>query len=321
MNHQDQESESYNLITNSSWLEIRLFYVRITPCVIDSVPDHLTLRHLRREISTPLEINGSTIPGVDSASVSLRRDRLNKESSEVTYVSTDSVRVTGAVEFEVLENKDLFLSEDGGIGACRRSLYRRVFGGVPVILTKTILVSPRRKGSRHGMLDVIPEDDEMETEKVQNDGGSNGSVRLRKVQPAQALPLVVTINCIEDCAIEQGSLAGVASVEHVPLSRLADGKIESAAAVLLHSLAYLPRAAQRRLRPYQFILCLGSANRAVDSALAADLGSGLFMWTRAGRRDRGHSDGFIPWFAASDAFAFPPRTLCFRMAWLGAAAM
>ncbi|KAJ9188290.1 hypothetical protein P3X46_003661 [Hevea brasiliensis] len=90
--------------------------------------------------------------------------------------------------------------------------------------------------------------------------------------PAQALPLVVTINCIEDCEIEQGSLAGVASVEHVPLSRLADGKIESAAAVLLHSLAYLPRAAQRRLRPYQFILCLGSANRAVDSALAADLG-------------------------------------------------
>ncbi|KDP28567.1 hypothetical protein JCGZ_14338 [Jatropha curcas] len=90
--------------------------------------------------------------------------------------------------------------------------------------------------------------------------------------PVQALPVVVTLNCIEDCAIEQDSLAGVANVEHVPLSRLADGKIESAAAVLLHSLAYLPRAAQRRLRPYQLILCLGSADRAVDSALAADLG-------------------------------------------------
>ncbi|KAH8516862.1 hypothetical protein Peur_048114 [Populus x canadensis] len=86
------------------------------------------------------------------------------------------------------------------------------------------------------------------------------------------LPLVVTLNCIEDCAIEQDSLSGVASIEHVPLSRLSDGKIESAAAVLLHSLAYLPRAAQRRLRPYQLILCLGSADRAVDSALAADLG-------------------------------------------------
>ncbi|XP_027351667.1 C-terminal binding protein AN isoform X2 [Abrus precatorius] len=86
------------------------------------------------------------------------------------------------------------------------------------------------------------------------------------------LPLVVTLNCIDDCSLEFESLAGVASVEHVPLSRLSDGKIESAAAVLLHSLAYLPRAAQRRLRSYHLILCLGSADRAVDSALAADLG-------------------------------------------------
>ena len=90
--------------------------------------------------------------------------------------------------------------------------------------------------------------------------------------PQQNPPLVVTLNCIEDCAIEQESLSGVALIEHVPLSRLSDGKIESAAAVLLHSLAYLPRAAQRRLRPFQLILCLGSADRAVDSALAADLG-------------------------------------------------
>ncbi|KAH1235023.1 C-terminal binding protein AN [Glycine max] len=86
------------------------------------------------------------------------------------------------------------------------------------------------------------------------------------------LPLVVTLNCVEDCSLEFESLAGVATVEHVPLSRLSDGKIESAAAVLLHSLAYLPRAAQRRLRSYHLILCLGSADRAVDSALAADLG-------------------------------------------------
>lgn len=86
------------------------------------------------------------------------------------------------------------------------------------------------------------------------------------------LPSVVALNCIEDCVLEQDSLAGVALVEHVPLGRLADGKIEAAAAVLLHSLAYLPRAAQRRLRPYQLILCLGSSDRTVDSALAADLG-------------------------------------------------
>ncbi|KAL3615671.1 hypothetical protein CASFOL_041332 [Castilleja foliolosa] len=89
---------------------------------------------------------------------------------------------------------------------------------------------------------------------------------------AHALPLVVTLNCIEDAVLEQECLSGVAQVEHVPLSRLADSRIESAAAVLIHSLSFLPRAAQRRLRPWQLILCLGSSDRAVDSALAADIG-------------------------------------------------
>uniref|UniRef100_A0A7N1A3X0 D-isomer specific 2-hydroxyacid dehydrogenase NAD-binding domain-containing protein n=1 Tax=Kalanchoe fedtschenkoi TaxID=63787 RepID=A0A7N1A3X0_KALFE len=89
---------------------------------------------------------------------------------------------------------------------------------------------------------------------------------------ASPLPTVVTLNCIEDPSLEQSSLAEIAAVDHVPLSRIAEGKIESAAAVLVHSLAYLPRAAQRRLHPYQLILCLGSSDRTVDSALAADLG-------------------------------------------------
>lgn len=86
------------------------------------------------------------------------------------------------------------------------------------------------------------------------------------------LPLVVSLNCIEDCTLEQESLAGIATVEHVGLNRLAEGRIESASAVILHSLAFLPRAAQRRLQPWQLILCLGSSDREVDSALAADLG-------------------------------------------------
>ncbi|KAM1011682.1 hypothetical protein ACFX2C_046994 [Malus domestica] len=39
----------------------------------------------------------------------LHRDRVDKESSEVTCVSTDSVRVTGGVEFEVYKNNDMVL--------------------------------------------------------------------------------------------------------------------------------------------------------------------------------------------------------------------
>ncbi|KAL6513607.1 hypothetical protein OROGR_021093 [Orobanche gracilis] len=87
-----------------------------------------------------------------------------------------------------------------------------------------------------------------------------------------ALPLVVALNCIDEPVFEQECLSGVAQVEHVPLSRLAESRIDLAAAVLIHSLSFLPRAAQRRLRPWQLILCLGSSDRAMDSALAADLG-------------------------------------------------
>ncbi|XP_008805571.1 C-terminal binding protein AN-like [Phoenix dactylifera] len=101
---------------------------------------------------------------------------------------------------------------------------------------------------------------------------------------AADLPLVVSLNCLEDPSLEQEVLAGVAAIEHVGLSRLADGRIESAAAVLVHSLAFLPRAAQRRLRPWQLILCLGSTDRTVDSALAADLGLRL-VHVDAGRAE------------------------------------
>lgn len=99
------------------------------------------------------------------------------------------------------------------------------------------------------------------------------------------LPLVVTLNCVEETSLEQQCLSGVARVEHVPLSRLAESRIESAAAVLLHSLAFLPRAAQRRLRPWQLILCLGSSDRAVDSALAAELGLGKLIHVDVSRAE------------------------------------
>ncbi|XP_076957459.1 C-terminal binding protein AN-like [Bidens hawaiensis] len=92
--------------------------------------------------------------------------------------------------------------------------------------------------------------------------------------PPSPLPLVVTLNCIEDTSIEHQYLSGLARVEHAPLHLLAESKLESATAVILHSLAFLPRAAQRRLRPWQIILCLGSSDRTADSAIAVELGLG-----------------------------------------------
>lgn len=210
-------------------LEIRLFYVRIVPCAVDTLPDHLTLRHLRRELGIFLEINGSRTPSSDAVSITLRRDRVDKDSSEVTYVSTDSVKISGHVEFEVFEegqdsnlilcgslqrddataawNNGSALENDvktewdmdcyvaNGItttgkstffqpkmGICSPSIEVYVAGccsGMPVILTKTVLVSPRRKLSRQRMLDAIPEDGEMG--KAQTNL-SNGLIRQRKLQ-------------------------------------------------------------------------------------------------------------------------------------------
>lgn len=89
---------------------------------------------------------------------------------------------------------------------------------------------------------------------------------------APRLPLVVALNCLPDCSLEEEALQGVAQIEHVSLTQVGEGKIETAAAVLLHSLAYLPRAAQRRLQPWQLILTLSCMDKMVDSALANELG-------------------------------------------------
>ncbi|CAI9102018.1 OLC1v1000205C1 [Oldenlandia corymbosa var. corymbosa] len=213
-------------------LEIRFFNVRIAPCAVDSVPESLTLRHLRREIGVSLEINGNRVPSSETASISLRRDRVDRDSSEVTYVSTDRVRVSGAVEFEVRENEtELILCGSlervdeaawingnnalendpktgwgmdcctaasmvsGGsaffqprLGVSSPTIEVYVAGccsGKPVILTKTIQISPRKKVPRHVMLDAIPEDEEIGKEQR----SPNGLVRQRKFQGLVMSPL------------------------------------------------------------------------------------------------------------------------------------
>ncbi|KAI4338389.1 hypothetical protein MLD38_023454 [Melastoma candidum] len=91
---------------------------------------------------------------------------------------------------------------------------------------------------------------------------------------SSSLPLVVTLNCIDDPTLEQALLSHVATVSHVPLTHLTTSSslLSSASAVIIHSLSYLPRAAQRRLQPNHLILCLGSPDRSLDSSLASDLG-------------------------------------------------
>ncbi|CAE5956270.1 unnamed protein product [Arabidopsis arenosa] len=220
-------STSTIALSQSAWLEVRLFYVRIAPCVVENVPDFLTLRHPRRETGASLEVNGFRVPSSQTASLKLRRDRVDRESSEVTYVSTETVRVTGCVDFEVYDNDDMVLCgnldriegawNNGTVsdpktgwgmdcyiamgnghvsGPSSSAFFQPKFGvsspsvevyiagccgGVPVILTKTIQASPRRKVARHVTLDAIPEDEEVGKEQ---DIGTIGDelARQSKVQ-------------------------------------------------------------------------------------------------------------------------------------------
>lgn len=95
-----------------SWLDLKVFYVRLTNCDVDgSAPKHLTVSHIPLTLDTVLEVNGRR-SGITSELVSstLRRDRLDKRSDEVIFVSTDRIRMTGSVRFEVHDNGNLLLS-------------------------------------------------------------------------------------------------------------------------------------------------------------------------------------------------------------------
>ncbi|KAL2521065.1 Erythronate-4-phosphate dehydrogenase family protein [Forsythia ovata] len=93
------------------WFDIRVFYVRICNFMVDeSTPESLTLNHIPLSPDTLLEVNGVRC-SIDSEGVSclLRRDRVDKKSEEVTFVSTDGIRLTGSVKFEVFDREDLVL--------------------------------------------------------------------------------------------------------------------------------------------------------------------------------------------------------------------
>lgn len=192
------------------WLDLRVFYVRISKCEIDgSTPESLTLNHIPLHPNTLLEVNGvRTSIYSDGASTLLRRDRLDKRSEEVTFVSTDSIRMTGSVKFEVFDkdvlvlsgvlelcNSNGFTGDPGnhdqrwsmncesemtsGTGFLKAKQFTGSdsasptievyvagsFSGTPIILTKTLQLSSRKKQTRKGMLDSIPEYDAYEFEK------------------------------------------------------------------------------------------------------------------------------------------------------------
>ncbi|KAG2313334.1 hypothetical protein Bca52824_024891 [Brassica carinata] len=179
--HNSRIPSSSTALLSSPLLELRVFYVRISNFKVDeSTPEILTITHIPLDPVTLVEINGVRTSIVSSQ---LRRDRVGKNSESATYISTDSIRLSGSVKFEVYDRDDLVLSgtlEMSGGGSnsvkqpgneLRNMLVVRsclllpsvevyvtgCFSGTPIILTKTLQLGFRKKKSRRTGLDSIAE--------------------------------------------------------------------------------------------------------------------------------------------------------------------
>lgn len=95
-----------------AWFDIRVFYVRISNFMVEGcTPEYLTLSHIPLDPDTILEVNKKRCT-LDSpgSSCRLKRNRVDKKFEEATFVSTDSIRLSGSVKFEVFDGEDLILS-------------------------------------------------------------------------------------------------------------------------------------------------------------------------------------------------------------------
>ncbi|KAL7606374.1 uncharacterized protein At1g01500 [Lactuca sativa] len=184
-----------------SWFDIRVFYVRISNFMIDGyTPHYLTLNHIPLNPDTVLEVNGRRCSlQSEGSSCRLKKNRVDKKFEEATFVSTDSIRLSGGVKFEVFDGEDLILfgtlemlneSKDNDNGKWSMSCESMIccgngflkggdsyslppmievyvagsFSGTPIILTKTLQISLKKKQHRKGMLDSIPEYESAESE-------------------------------------------------------------------------------------------------------------------------------------------------------------
>ncbi|XP_047328926.1 uncharacterized protein At1g01500-like [Impatiens glandulifera] len=194
-------NRSSHLLLLLPWFEVRVFYVRINNISSnddDSSPKCLTVNHIPLSPDALLEVNGVRCGIMYSESVPtfqlIRRRRSvviadhhhkKKSQEEATFVSTDRIRFTGSIRFEVFNKDELILSgvlemtsktkrwnmkcEDhhaGGNGFFFKQheaaptmevFVAGSFSGSPVILTKTVRILRNKNNIRKELLDSIPE--------------------------------------------------------------------------------------------------------------------------------------------------------------------
>ncbi|MCO5608742.1 hypothetical protein L7F22_062957 [Adiantum nelumboides] len=88
-----------------AWFDVRVFYVRASSCISEEAPDSLLIVYPQRNIGAEFEVNGGRISPSERACFVLRRDRVDAGAAEATYVSTNNLRTTGDLSFEIY-NKD-----------------------------------------------------------------------------------------------------------------------------------------------------------------------------------------------------------------------
>ncbi|KAL0926110.1 hypothetical protein M5K25_004501 [Dendrobium thyrsiflorum] len=178
---------------SSPCLNLKVFYVRLCNCEIHkSAPEHLSLNYIPLSPETIVEVNGTRSAFVSST---LRRDRIDKKSEEAIFVSTDNIRMTGSLRFEVYGSENLLLSGvlelsiikkwsikcqpimSGGFYFMKRKQFisseaswptievyvTGLFSGSAIILTKTLYLGKKKKKKNQMVLalDSVPEDEEI----------------------------------------------------------------------------------------------------------------------------------------------------------------
>lgn len=181
-----------NNSSSQSWFDVRVMYVRVSGCgVSEDVPESLSMRFPSRSIGIAFEVNGGWISPSEEACVVLKRDRVDSENAEATFVSTDNLRMSGTVCFEVFNKEEALVSGILELSDKMWSMECRCVVGksgcaflkgspasllappamevsmvgrhleIPVFITQTVHLIARRKMSRVLTLDVIPETEEL----------------------------------------------------------------------------------------------------------------------------------------------------------------
>ena len=84
--------------------------MRLRSCPLENAPQFLTLRCIPTYFTSRLKVNGECIAPSKTASSFLRRNMVDKQSAEVTYVNTDIVHIGGSVKFEAYDKDVLLVS-------------------------------------------------------------------------------------------------------------------------------------------------------------------------------------------------------------------